>query len=159
MRRPSPHEIYRDKKGNPYQVIAIARHTQTGEELVVSQALFNDYSFICTQLSDFDPDQDRQKSHTSDDKPSSVMNRTIDEEAEELGMDPLVVAFLDASSCSDRLQILEKLRPRITDDMIDVMSMAIDTEAAGDDVFERYAKLRDTLHTRERFESTRLRGE
>ena len=159
MRRPSPHEIYRDKSGNPYQVIAVAKHTETGEELVVSQALFGDYSFICTGLSAFDPSQEKAKKHSTDEQTSSVMARTIDEEAEELGMDPLVVAFLDASSCADRLQILEKLRPRITDDMIDIMSMAIDTEATGDDVFVRYTKLRDTLHTRERFESTRLRGE
>ena len=72
-------------------------------------------------------------------------------------MNPLVVKFLDADSSADRLEVLNQIRPIVTNEMIDVMAMAIDTEIPGDDPDVRCGELRECLITKQRFEVTRLR--
>ncbi|WP_026498069.1 DUF1653 domain-containing protein [Butyrivibrio sp. WCD2001] len=252
MHRPKPQEFYRHFKGGRYQVITIARDADTGEEQVVYQALYGDYTVYCRPLSEFVSEVDRDKYPNADQKMrfelfapyenkadeeisaapvktkevtpvtpvetkevtpafekeeqdnvirpqtdvikkraidmlksadtpmkkeekedntsdkvikpdpdneinSNYMNRTIEEEAEDFGMNPLVVRFLDARNSAERIEVLNLIRPVVTNDMIDVMAMSIDTEIPGDDPDVRCAELRECLVTKQRFEVTRLR--
>lgn len=90
--------------------------------------------------------------------PESVMGKSIEEEAKELNLNPLVVAFLDADSPDARLRILDDLHRDITDDQIDLMAMAMDAQIEEGDIYDRYISLRNLLLTKKRFESGRLRG-
>lgn len=213
MERPIPQQIYRHFKGNLYQVLTIAIHSETKEELVIYQALYGDYKVYARPLSMFMSPVDRLKypdvrqkmrfepvdrellsgnrsdnavhtevnssfivrpqpkteavinvqstpqNKTMDIKASNsdYMNKTIEDEADELNLDPNVVAFLDSDSAKARIQILEKIRPIVTDDMIDIMAMAIDVEVEPGDVYDRLADLRNCLDTIARFETERLR--
>jgi hypothetical protein len=176
--RPRPQEIYRHFKGNVYQVLTIATHSETREEMVVYQALYGDYKVYVRPLDMFMSEVDREKYPTARQKMrfekinpaaepqkpagvkgvSQVMSKSIDQEASELNMDPLVIRFLDADLAVERNEILSKLRPTITNDMIDIMAMAVGVVINEGDVYDRYSDLQNVLTTMEKYESTRLRS-
>ena len=190
MNKPRPQELYRHFKGNLYQVLTIAIHSETMEEMVVYQALYPDFKTYVRPLDMFMSEVDRNKypdarqkmrfEKVTDLEPapqpvfkpadsyqpeakraaasnSDVMSKSLDEEAQELNLDPLVIQFMDADLASERLEILYKLRSTITNDMIDIMAMSAGVVINEGDVYDRYNDLRNCLSAVDKFESKRLR--
>jgi len=75
----------------------------------------------------------------------------------EVSLDPLLMAFLDADTYEEKLNVLVALRGRITDDMINTMAVSLDVEVNDGDLEERYEALKYCLLTMKRYECNRLR--
>jgi hypothetical protein len=85
-------------------------------------------------------------------KPKEILTESI-----EYTLDPALIEFLDAKSYEAKLEILSRLHPRITDDMINTMAVSLDTEVKEGDIETRYNEIKSCLLTMERFECNRLR--
>ncbi len=181
---PVPQQIYRHFKGNLYQIVSLAEHTETGEQLVIYQALYGDFKVYARPVSMFlekvdhvkypdasqeyrfelveKPGNPEPAETLNDDRPKqkeeAYKNDNDNDGDEGLNIDPLVLQFLDAGSYEERLDILAALHHRITDEMINTMAMAVDVEVKEGDIEERYTELRKCLLLYDKFECTRLRG-
>lgn len=167
---PKPQELFRHFKGNVYQIRCLAKHSETGEMMVVYQAMYGSFETYVRPLSMFMEEVDHEKYPDTtqkyrfervDGKDTSVQNTEVEmaesEVQEELNMDPLVLEFLDADSYEQRLNILVGLHERISDDMINIMAVAVDLEIKEGDIESRYEELKNCLLTFEKYECNRLR--
>lgn len=201
---PKPQELYRHFKGNLYQIICLAKHSETREMMVVYQAMYDTFEIYVRPLAMFmeevdhvkypqaqqkyrfellqdmknddeyvDMTEDRkvtagkpvaevqEKTELAGEKSrvqeKAVAGEVIEDTAEQLEIDPLVMEFLDADSYEQKLNILAALHSRITNEMINTMAIAVDIEIKDGDVEERYEELKNCLLTFEKYECNRLR--
>ncbi|MGN0278646.1 MAG: DUF1653 domain-containing protein [Lachnospiraceae bacterium] len=181
---PKPQEMYRHFKGNLYQIRCLAKHSETGEMMVVYQAMYDKFEIYVRPLAMFMEEVDHEKypdaaqkyrfellqdmeSEEDDYLPETVVSAeaaTISDaampsenESEEVNIDPLVMEFLEADTYEQRLTVLASLHSRITNEMINTMAVAVDLEIKDGDVEERYEELKNCLLTFEKYECNRLR--
>lgn len=176
-RTPKTHEIYRHFKGNLYQILAIAEHSETREELVIYQALYGEYKIYARPLIMFNSEVDFEKypevkqqyrfelfqpgqpvdENLVDVKIEETKNSVQKEDEEEIGLDPLVLEFLDADTYEEKLNILAAIHHRVTDELLTVMAVACDLEISDGEVEDRFQQLKNCLLMKEKFECNRMR--
>ena len=154
---PGPQQVYRHFKGGIYQVLSLAEHTESGEKLVIYQAMYGDFKVYARPLAMFMEKVDKAgyPEEAQEYRFERMEMRKEPDEPDEPqipGIDPLVIRFLDADSYSEKLEILTALHARIT-----TMAISIDVEVEEGEIEDRYEELRRCLLLYDKFECTRLR--
>ena len=140
---PQPGWRYRHFKGGLYQIVTLALNTETGEDMVVYQALYDDFKVYVRPLSMFLSETDFVKYPDStqpmrfervdaeDDrnvpKPleTTSCEPSFEETTEELpdGISPKLIAFLDADSDEERYTILNEMEDIVDDHMMSLKTV------------------------------------
>ena len=194
-RMPKSGEIYRHFKNKLYQIVTVATHSESGEQLVIYQALYGDFAVYARPLLMFTSEvdhvkypqvqqkyrfekvemqQDKEPVHPVQQKPETAAvskmaepetqpvsrpqeQSTEAESATEEGINPKLMAFLDADDFEEKYNILVSMRDTITDRLINDMAVVLDVVIPEGDLDDRYDALKNCVRTRQRYETMRLR--
>ena len=132
---PRPGEFYRHFKNKLYQIIAVATHSESKEQLVIYQALYGDFGVYARPLDMFLSEVDREKYPDIEQKYrfekleniSEASKKIIDRNSEinvETNGDEqkdFFIDFLDADDYYTKKKILLANKENITDKQLDVI--------------------------------------
>ena len=173
---PTPGQLYRHFKGNLYRIVTLAKDSETGENMVVYQALYGSFACYVKPLALFmdkmehveypdagqgyrfgqDPLDMRMQSGSAGRAEDKAVCVRCDENSE-LQADPALLRFLDADTLEEKLQILKSLEHSITDRLIDDFAAALDLVIPDGSLTNRYTQLLSSVRTMQRFENSRFR--
>ena len=192
---PQAGEIYQHFKGKLYRIVALATHTETGEQLVIYQALYGEFQVFARPLSMFLEKVDAKKypdaagkdrfmripmaeaaavpqpvpapsENPVEPRPaampseSTVESRAVaasSENSVEPQPDPGLLAFLDADSYEEKLEVFASLEGKVDLHMLNAIAASLALELSEGSLEEQYDTLKSCLMTLERYECNRLR--
>ena len=144
-----PGQKYRHFKGNEYEVVCIARHTESEEDLVIYRSLKNPDAVYARPVEMFTSRVDRSQYPDAD--------QEFRFELAENAVDPGVMEFLDAETFGEKALILSGMRMRLSSDMIKTISIALDFEMRSADIDQCYEDIMNYLTLQAKYETNRLR--
>lgn len=179
-RIPQSGELYRHFKNKMYQIVAVATHSETGEKLVVYQALYGDYQVYARPLAMFVSEVDHAKypevtqryrferverTELQNVKAATaskgVQESALEEGQSEMqadgGVNPKLLAFLDTDDLEEKYEILLSMREEVNNQLINNMAVTLDVVIPDGDVQIRYEQLKNCIKTKQRYEIDRMR--
>ena len=169
FRIPKKGEIYRHFKGNLYEIIIIARDSETLEEKVVYKEVDGESAYV-RPLPMFVSRVDKEKYPDATQEfrfelvKQAIKTKVVEPEKEKcdnsdsrIADHSMIMEFLDMDTVNDKIQYLLKVKDKISEEFIGVVAQSLDyTENAGS-VEERYEAILRYLRTKARYETGRLR--
>ena len=192
---PQAGEIYQHFKGKLYRIVTLATHTETGEQLVIYQALYGEFQVFARPLSMFLEKMDAKKypdaagkdrfmripmaeaaavpqpvpapsENPVEPRPAAMSSENpveprpaaaSSESPVEPQPDPGLLAFLDADSYEEKLEVFASLEGKVDLHMLNAIAASLDLELSEGSLEEQYDTLKSCLMTLERYECNRLR--
>ena len=176
-----PGQFYKHFKDKLYQIVTVAEHSETGEKMVVYQALYGDFRTYVRPYEMFVSEVDREKYPqvsqkyrfelinsenfgNTEVKPEKTETAEVCKKAtecemkpENCGVNPDLLAFLDLDTLAEKLEMLKDLRKRIDDHLLDSIAASLDIVVEEGPLTQRYQEVLNCLETMEHFECSRFR--
>lgn len=185
MREVRQGQFYRHFKNRLYQIVAVAEHSETGEQMVVYQALYGDYRVYVRPYEMFVSEVDHEKypdvsqkyrfelvefTRKEDGQENSQKTAREDPAEEEVQkeqpvprtdemnqVDPVLLEFLDADTLEEKMHILAYNRNRMTEGLLNSIAISLDLVVEKKGIQAQYDEIMNCLGTMERFECNRMR--
>ncbi len=164
-----PGEFYRHFKNRYYQVIAVAIHSETGEPMVVYQALYGKFQIYVRPYDLFVSEVDHEKYPDVSQRyrfervyPGSDVNGETGAKPEpqpkpDPQPNPDLLAFLDADDYALRMECLQRLEKSASQSDIDSICVALDMQVHPGEIWSQIAQIRKNLSLQEHYDGSRLR--
>ena len=146
FRTPKKGEIYKHFKGNLYEVLTIAKHTETMEDMVVYREVDGEKTYV-RPLEMFVSKVDKEK------YPDVLQMYRFELQDEKSKLS--IMDFLDLSTATEKIQYLETMKDSITEEFIGIAAQSLDFVENDGSLDERYRALLQYLRTVERYEKRR----
>lgn len=183
-RKVVPGQIYRHFKGNLYQIICVAHHSETEEALVVYQALYGEFGICARPYDMFISEVDREKYpeveqkyrfecigqtgplgmsekkeepvHVEGVKKEETKEEEIKEEVDiEEGIDPALLEFLNAKTYTQKKEIFSKMKKSADDKLLNDIAVSLDFVLPKGDITAKYEAIYSCINAHARFEVNR----
>ncbi len=143
---PKKGEIYKHFKGNLYEVMAIAKYTETMEDMVVYKEVNGEMTYA-RPLEMFVSKVDKEK------YPEVLQTYRFELQDEKANLS--IMDFLDLSTTTEKIQYLESMRDCMTEEFVGIVAQCMDFVENDGSLDERYRALLQYLRTVEKYEKRR----
>lgn len=175
MREIRQGQFYRHFKDRLYQIVAVAEHSETGEKMVVYQALYGDYRIYVRPYEMFAGEVDHVKYPDVTQKyrfelvefgesrekelkaASDVSAKAVTEVPAEGEVNPILLEFLDAETLEEKMHILVYYRNRMDENLLNSIAISLDLVVEKKNIQEKYDEILNCLSMMEKFECNRYR--
>lgn len=159
-RIPKKGEIYRHFKGNLYEIITIARDSETLEEKVVYKEADGDAAYVRPLRMFVSPvDKEKYPDVTQEFRFERVQEtqQGTEERSEIMKNHNLVMEYLDLNTVEEKLAYLLRVKDYVTEEFLQVVAQSLDFTENEGSLMERYDEILRYLQTVAKYESGRLR--
>lgn len=167
-----PGQIYRHFKNKLYQIITVAEHTESGEKMVVYQALYGEFGTYVRPYDMFASEVDHEKYPEVTQKyrfelinlpdpgntvSSGKMTETAAEPEYGETVNEDLLKFLELYTLEEKLEMFRELRKKMDDHLLDSIAASLDIVVEEAPLAQRYQEVLSCLETMEHFECNRFR--
>lgn len=142
--------------------MAVAEHSETGERMVVYQALYGDYKTYVRPYEMFVSEVDHAKYPEVTQRyrfelTEMPQKRYDGKDSTDGDVNPILLEFLDAETLEEKIHVLVFHRNRMDENLLNSIAISLDLVVEKKDIQEKYDEILNCLSMKKKFERSRFR--